>query len=243
MNVRDAGVGSALPAASIARTSKRVLAVVERRGRVRRGAGSRTRRRRRGTRSGRRPRGAEREGRRGIGDLGPPGPLVIVVLGGSVSTVKVREAGVASVLPAASVGAHLERVLAVGEPLGRERRVAGGVGAAVDAALEASRRARRRERRTSASCRWSGPPGPPSIVVSRRVGVDGERARRRGLVDVARGVGGAHLERVLAVGERGRSGAATRTARTAPPSTRHSNVAPASSAERRTSASCPSSVR
>ncbi len=33
----------------------------------------------------------------------PAGPPVIVVLGGSVSTVKVREAGVASLLPARSV--------------------------------------------------------------------------------------------------------------------------------------------
>ena len=46
--------------------------------------------------------------------LGSLGCAVIVVFGAAVSTVQVKLAGVASVLPAASVRAHLEGVRALG---------------------------------------------------------------------------------------------------------------------------------
>ena len=67
-----------------------------------------------------------------------------MVSGAVVSTMNVREAGVGSALPAASIAADLERVLAVGERVGGERRGAGREGAVVDAALERARPPRRR---------------------------------------------------------------------------------------------------
>ena len=98
----------------------------------------------------------------------PSGPESIAVWGGVVSTVKVRDAGVASVFPTASVA----RTSNVWEP-SREARVGLRGGAAlpggglvrVEATFEASRATPRRRTRTTGWGRWSCPMGPESIVV------------------------------------------------------------------------------
>ena len=80
----------------------------------------------------------------------PIGPVVIVVLGATVSTVHVREAGVASAFPAAIGRAHVEGVRAL-----RQARVADRARAerrAVEAALERAARLRRGERERRAWC-------------------------------------------------------------------------------------------
>ncbi len=68
--------------------------------------------------------------------VGPLGPESIVVSGATVSTVQVRAASVASVLPAASVARTRKRVRALREPGERARRGAGLPGAGVELALE-----------------------------------------------------------------------------------------------------------
>ncbi len=101
------------------------------------GAGRRRRRRRAGTRRSRRAVGVEGEARGCRCSWGSPGCVSIRVSGAVVSIVQVKLAGAASMLPAASVGAHLEGVAAVGEAGVGLRAGAGGEAAAVEAALEA----------------------------------------------------------------------------------------------------------
>ena len=67
-----------------------------------------------------------------------------------MSTVKVREAGVASALPARSTARTSNDVQAVGQRVDGVRRGAGRVRAAVDAALEARAGLARLEREASA---------------------------------------------------------------------------------------------
>ena len=79
-----------------------------------------------------------------VGVLSLPGVATGVssVSGAVVSIVNAWVAGVASTLPGGVAGADVERVRALGELRGGERRRAGGERGAVDAALEASRRPR-----------------------------------------------------------------------------------------------------
>ncbi len=114
VNVRVAGVGSTLPAASVARTENVY---------VRRPApAERPRRRARGVRAGRgagtvelalerRRLAAENVNDGAVSPVVPVGPVLIVVSGAAVSTVNVRVAGVGSMLPAVSV-ARTENVCA-----------------------------------------------------------------------------------------------------------------------------------
>ena len=139
----------------VARTSNVCSPSVEARVGLRRRAGRVGRRRPGGTRTSRpRPSLVKRERRREVAFVGPVGPLVIVVSGAVVSTVKRARRG-RRVDVAGRVGrAHQERVGAVGERTDRARRRARRVGAgrrarAVEAALErrAGLRGVERERR------------------------------------------------------------------------------------------------
>ena len=127
----------------------------------------------------------------------PVGPAVIVVSGGVVSTVKVRVAGVASVLPAGSVA----RTSKVCEPSSRAASCTARCRARTSRRRPGTRtssRPRWSRTRTSACCRWSAarPRGDRGVGRGR---VDGEgRAGRRG-VDVAGDVDRPHLEGVRAV--------------------------------------------
>ena len=159
-----------------------------------------TRRRRRGTRTSSPP-GSDENANVGVASLvGPDGPLSIVVCGAAVSTVKLRDAGVASMLPAGVGGAHLEGVGAVGQRGGGLRRRA-----------RTPTRRRRRGTRTSSRPRSAEKVKVGVGVVRRagrarvdrglrRGGVDAEAARRGRRVDVAGRIGGADLEGVRAVG-------------------------------------------
>ncbi len=102
VNARDAGVGSTFPAVSVARTSKvcapsasdPVVSGVEQEPH----APPSTRH------SKLEPAWLAENANVGVASLvGPEGPLSIVVFGAAVSTVKLREAGVASTFPARSV--------------------------------------------------------------------------------------------------------------------------------------------
>ena len=103
VKLRDAGVASTFPAGSVARTSKvcapsasdAVVSGVE--------CTNPMRRRRPGTRSVEPAWSAENANVGVASFVGPDGPLSIVVCGAAVSTVKLRDAGVASTFPAGSV--------------------------------------------------------------------------------------------------------------------------------------------
>ena len=201
VKLRDAGVGSTLPAGSVARTSNvwapsASEAVVS--GRACRRP---TRRRRRGTRRSS-PAWLAENANVGVASfVGPEGPLSIVVCGAAVSTVKLRDAGVGSTLPAGSVA----RTSNVWAPSASDAVVSGD---AHEPQAPPSTRHSNVEPASSAEnpnvgvASFVGPDGPLSIVVLRRGRVDREAARRRRRVDVAGRVGRAHLEGVRAVGQR-----------------------------------------
>ncbi len=204
---REAGVGSTLPAASVARTSKvwealvrvavvkgeehgseggRIDAALERRARLRRG---------------------EREvrGRVVRGAAGATVP-VMVVSGAAVSTVKFREAGVGSMLPRRVGRADLEGVRPSCQGRGGEGRGAGSEGGGIDTALEGRAGLGRGEGEVGGRV-VGGTAGRavPVIVVSGAVVSTEKVRRRRGRIDVARSVGGAHLEGVRPLSQ-GRGG-------------------------------------
>ncbi len=133
--------------------------------------------------------------------VGPPGPAVIVVSGGSASTVKVRVGGRRVGVAGAVGGADVERVRTVGEARERQGRGAGRERAAVDPALEGRAGLPGGELEVGARlARGAGRPRRDRRL--RRRGVDREGAGDGRRVGVAGGVDGPRLERVLAVGER-----------------------------------------
>ena len=120
--------------------------------------------------------------------------------GATVSIVKLRVAGVSSRMPAAST-ARTDSVYApsAGE---RVRRRAGREGRGAEAALEGRARFRGGEgERRRGVVGHAARPGADRRV-DRRAGGDRESAARGRRVRVARGVDGAHVERVRAVGQR-----------------------------------------
>ena len=150
--------------------------------------------------------GGERERRRVVVASGSVGPASIVVSGAvGVDRRTCGVAGVASVLPAASVA----RTSNVCVPSAERPAVNGEVQAAnagaVDAALERRAGLARGEGEGRRRVVGRAAPAPLSIVVSGAVGVDRERARGGRGVDVAGGVGGADVEGVRAVGRARRS--------------------------------------
>ena len=110
----------------------------------------------------------------------------------------VCEAGVGVAVAGGVGGADLEGVRAVGERPGRVAGSAGRERLAVDAALEASTPGSPRAN-SNVGVGVAGRAGRRRVDarVCGGGGVDGEGARRGRRVDVAGGVGGAHLEGVL----------------------------------------------
>ena len=113
----------------------------------------------------------------------PAGPSVIEVCGAVASTVQVRDGGDGSVLPAASVGADRERVLAVLE-------------AAVDLGSRASRTGASGPRQTAlevelASGDWKPKLATREASVEPSSGPAGDRGRRRRQIDVEGALRGA----------------------------------------------------
>ena len=166
VKLRDAGVGSTLPAGSVARTSNvwapsacRAVVWAELQEAQ---APPSTRH------SNVEPGWSAEKVYVGVASLvGPEGPLSIVVSGAAVSTVKLRDAGVASTLPAGSV-ARTSKVCA---PSASDAVVSGvehaAPRAAVDSALEARARLVRREPNVGVAS-LVGPDGPLSIVSEAR---------------------------------------------------------------------------
>ena len=206
VKLRLAGVGSGLPAASTARTSKvwapslsaEVVWVSPGPEQAAKASAS--------TRHSKlAPASPEEKPKVGVVSVVRPlGPESIVVFGGVVSTVKLRLAGVGSGLPAAST-ARTSKVWApsasaavvwVPEP---------------EQAAKASPSTRHSKLAPASSeeklkvgvLSVVRPPGPESIVVFGGRRVDGEVAAGRGRVGIAGGVDGPDLEGVGAVGERG----------------------------------------
>ena len=153
-----------------------------------------------------------------------------VVSGGGTFTVHVRVAGVASVFPAASVA----RTSNVCEPLARPEYAFGDVQVAHAPASSRHSNVEPVSRRREPEARErvvDVPDGPELIVVSGAVMSGGAAtvqrpARRRG-VGVSGGVGGAHVERVRAVGQVEYAFGDVQAPH-APASRRHWNVEPVS---------------
>ena len=163
VKLRDAGVASTLPAGSVARTSNVWApsasdAVVS-------GVAHEPQAPPSTRHSNVEPASSAEKANVGVASfVGPEGPLSIVVCGAAVSTVKLRDAGVAIDVPGRIRRAHLERVRAVRQRPGGLGRRARTPGAAVHAAFERRAGLVSRETRTSGSrhssgrrgrCRWS----------------------------------------------------------------------------------------
>ena len=153
-----------------------------------------------------------------------------MVCGAAVSTVKLRDAGVGSTLPAGSV-ARTSKVCA---PSASEAVVCGerarSPGAAVDAALEASSPAWSAEKANVGVASFVGPDGPLSIVVS-GAAVSTVKLREAGVGSTFPAGSVARTSKVWAPSASDAVVSGVEHEPQAPPSTRHSNVEPAWSAE------------
>ncbi len=201
VNVRVAGVGSTLRAASMARTWKVWLpsASVWVTYGEEHGAKAPS-----STRHSYVTPAPPENSKAGVGSsVVPVGPEVIVVSGAIVSTVNVRAAGVGSTLPAASSA----RTSSVCRPSARAEATCGDEQAANVPP------SRRHWKLAPVSLPWNVNAGEASPVGAgrargdrrvRRARVHHDGARRRRGVGVAGRVDRAHLERVRSVGQRGR---------------------------------------
>ena len=213
-----------------------VRAVGQRRGGLQATSTSPMRRRRRGTRSSSPPGLAENANVGVASFVGPDGPLSIVVSGAAVSTVKLRDAGVASTLPAVSVA----RTSNVCAPSASDAVVCGEL---QEAHAPASTRhsnvepAWLDENANVGVASFVGPDGPLSIVVC-GAAVSTVKLRDAGVASTLPAGSVARTSKVWAPSAERRGGVGVELQEAqAPPSTRHSNVEPAWSARTRTSAS------
>ena len=130
--------------------------------------------------------------------VGPLGPEPIVVSGATVSTVQVRLASLASVLPASSVARTRKVCSPCASPASARGDVQVCQAPASSLALERRRRAPRRSR-SSRPADAVGPLGPESIVVSGAT-VSTVQVRTASVGSMLPAVvGGAHAEGVLAL--------------------------------------------
>jgi hypothetical protein len=172
--------------------------------------------------------------------VGPLGPAVIVVSGARVSTVNDRVAGVASVLPAVSIA----RTSKVWSPSASEESVSGDV--QLVHAPPSTRHSNveppwSAENAKSGVASGVGPLGPLSIVVCGAV-VSRVKEREAGVGSVFPAASVARTSKVCGPSARAFSVRGDVQLAQAPPSTRHSNVAPGSSAEK-VKAGAPALVR